>query len=401
MTLRRPGVGANQDEVRRHNLGRVLRYLHVHGPASRADLTKATGLNRSTIGALTSDLVEADLVHEGAPVGRGVGRPSIGVAPNSAGVVALAIDLRVERTSVALVGLGGVVVRRIEVDHVRGAGPPAARINRVIDLCRECLDRVPGVCVGIGISIAGVVRNADGFVRLAPNMHWVDVPLARLVGDGLGTPLPIHVGNDADLGAIAEHRRGSAAGVSNMIYLSGEVGVGGGIVLDGQAMVGAGGYGGEVGHMVVNPTGRDCRCGRRGCWETEIGEDALLRALRVSRREELDARLAVLEGVHDGDVPALRSIARWMGIGLANLVNIFNPEVIVFGDLHRQVFPLIERRLCGTLDGALAAPREQVRLTLPGLGSDSTLLGAAELAFAPLLDDPLVVIGRYRDAMAA
>jgi predicted NBD/HSP70 family sugar kinase len=401
VTVRRSSVGATQDEVRRHNLGRVLQYLHVQGPASRADLTKATGLNRSTIGALTSDLVDAELVREGAPIGRGVGRPSIGVAPNSIGVVALAIDLRVERTVVALVGLGGLIVRRTEIDHARDAGPPTARIGRVIDLCRECLDGAPGVCVGIGISIAGVVRNADGLVRLAPNMQWVDVPLAALVADGLGTTLPIHVGNDADLGAIAEHRRGSAAGVSNMIYLSGEVGVGGGIVLDGQAMVGAGGYGGEVGHMVVNPAGRDCRCGRRGCWETEIGEDALLRALRVSRREDLVARLAALQETHDGDVPALRPVARWIGLGLANLVNIFNPEVIVFGDLHRQVLPLVQRRLRDTFDFALAAPREQVRLSLPGLGSDSTLLGAAELAFAPLLDDPLAVIGRFRAAIAA
>jgi predicted NBD/HSP70 family sugar kinase len=252
--------------------------------------------------------------------------------------------------------------------------------------------------VGVGAGVSGVVRHVDGLVRFAPNLGWVDVPFGRLLVDRLGIDAPVVVGNDADLGALAEHARGRAEGARNLIYLSGEVGVGGGIVLDGRPMSGAGGYGGEVGHMVVNPKGSRCRCGARGCWETEVGEDALLTAAGRpdATVEEVLARAA------DGDRTArtaVRHVGRWLGVGVANLVNLFNPEVVVFGGVLRQLFPATEELVRARLRSALTAPREQVRLVLPGLGADSILLGAAESAFAPLLDDPLHALGRGNDRL--
>ncbi len=393
-------AGATQDELRRHNFGRLVGILHVNGSMSRADLTRLTGLNRSTVGALTTDLAHAGLVRESAPVGRGVGRPSIVVAPNSDGVFALAFDLRVERTVAAVVGLGGVVLTRQEVRHSRRHTAPAEVLCEVERLASELVAAAPdgAVCLGVGMAIPGVVRHTDGLVRFAPNMGWVDVPIASLLRELLATSLPIFVGNDADLGAISEHVRGVARGASNVVFLSGEVGVGGGIILGGRPMMGAGGYGGEVGHMVVNPSGRSCRCGRRGCWETEIGEDAVLIALGGGRRDDVDALLAPLTLRASDDVPELRRVARWLGLGLANLVNIFNPEVVVFGGLLRKILPLVEAHLREHFDTALVAPREQVRLALPGLGRDSALLGAAESVFAPLLADPLGNLGRTRVA---
>ncbi len=393
-------AGATQDELRRHNFGRLVGILHVNGSMSRADLTRLTGLNRSTVGALTTDLAQAGLVRESAPVGRGVGRPSIVVAPNSDGVFALAFDLRVERTVAAVVGLGGVVLTRQEVRHSRRHTAPAEVLCEVERLASELVAAAPdgAVCLGVGMAIPGVVRHTDGLVRFAPNMGWVDVPIASLLRELLATSLPIFVGNDADLGAISEHVRGVARGASNVVFLSGEVGVGGGIILGGRPMMGAGGYGGEVGHMVVNPSGRSCRCGRRGCWETEIGEDAVLIALGGGRRDDVDALLAPLTLRASDDVPELRRVARWLGLGLANLVNIFNPEVVVFGGLLRKILPLVEAHLREHFDTALVAPREQVRLALPGLGRDSALLGAAESVFAPLLADPLGNLGRTRVA---
>lgn len=365
---------------------------------SRADLTRLTKLNRSTVGALTTELAQAGLVRERSPVGRGVGRPSIVVEPNSEGVFALAFDLRVERTVAAVVGLGGVVLGRWEVRHGRRETTPTEVLREVELLASEHLVEAPdgALCLGVGVAVPGVVRHADGFVRFAPNMGWIDVPVALLLGELLSTSLPIIVGNDADLGAISEHVRGAAAGSSNVIFLSGEVGVGGGIILGGRPMMGAGGYGGEVGHMVVNPSGRSCRCGRRGCWETEIGEDAVLKALGGTHHDDVDTLLASLASRGAGDAPDLRRVARWLGIGLANLVNIFNPEVVVFGGLLRKILPLVQEHLGEQFDTALVAPREQVRLALPALGRDSALLGAAESIFAQLLDDPLSTLGRTR-----
>jgi predicted NBD/HSP70 family sugar kinase len=391
-------AGATQDELRRHNFGRLVGLLHVNGSMSRADLTRLTGLNRSTVGALTTDLAHAGLVREHAPVGRGVGRPSIVVAPNGDGVFALAFDLRVERTVAAVVGLGGVVLARQEVRHSRRHTAPAEVLREVERLASEFLAAAPdgAVCVGVGVAVPGVVRHTNGLVRFAPNMGWVDVPVASLLRELLATSLPIMIGNDADLGAISEHVRGVAMGASNVVFLSGEVGVGGGIILGGRPMMGAGGYGGEVGHMVVNPAGRSCRCGRRGCWETEVGEGAVLIALGGGRRDDVDVLLAPLINRGTDDAPELRRVARWLGLGLANLVNIFNPEVVVFGGLLSKILPLVEAHLREHFDGALVAPREQVRLALPGLGRDSALLGAAESVFAPLLADPLGSLGRTR-----
>ncbi len=392
-------AGATQDEVRRHNLSRLVRILHLNGSVSRADLTRLTGLNRSTVGALTTDLARAGIAHEGAPIGRGVGRPSIVVTPNSDNY-ALAFDLRVERTIAAVVSLGGLVTHRQSVPHARGTSEPSEVLADMSRLIADYLGQASStaVCLGVGIAVPGIVRHSDGFVHLAPNMGWVDVPLAAALTDLLGQPLPIVVGNDADMGAISEHLRGSAVRVTNAVFLSGEVGVGGGIILDGRPMIGAGGYGGEVGHMVVNPEGRVCRCGRRGCWETEIGEDAVLRALGGTAGDDIDVLLARAE--KSGDANVLGDVAHWLGIGLANLVNIFNPEVIVFGGLLRRVLPLVESHLTQYMDVALVAPRQQVRFALPALGRDSALLGAAESVFTPLLNDPLGTVGRRRGVVS-
>jgi predicted NBD/HSP70 family sugar kinase len=384
-------AGATQDEVRRHNLGNLLQLLHVHGATSRSDLTALTGLNRSTVGALTTELAEAGLVSEQAPVGRGgAGRPSIMVRPQTQRVHVLALDVGVDHIIAARVGLGGEVLDRRELRQSRGDYQMPKILRHVEQLGRSVLAGAPSdsVCVGIGAGVCGVVSHADGLVRFAPNLGWVDVPFGAQIADRLSTSLPVVVGNDADLGAISEHVRGAAKGSDNVIYLSGEVGVGGGIILDGRAMSGAGGYGGEVGHMAVNPRGRLCRCGARGCWETEVGEEAAL--LAAGRPDSTIEAVIALAAAGDKQAKAgLRRVGGWLGIGVANLVNLFNPEVVVFGGVLRQLFPATESQVRAALGTALAAPREQVRLAVPALGADSTLLGAAESAFGPLLDDPL------------
>lgn len=387
-------AGATQDEVRRHNLGGLLRILHVRGATSRSDLTALTGLNRSTVGALTSELALAGLAREVAPVGRGgAGRPSIVVEPASDRVFVLALDVGAHRLAAARVGLGGQILDRRELRQYEADYDIGRTLRRVRKLTAEVLKGAPegAICVGVGVGVCGVVRHDDGLVRFAPNLGWVDVPFGHLLADLLDGHLPITVGNDADLGAIAEHIRGAAVGADNVVYLAAEVGVGGGIILDGVPLGGAGGYGGEVGHMVVNPRGRRCRCGARGCWETEIGEDALLLAAGIEPDGTVDAS-GVIAAAAAGDQrarAALRRVGGWLGIGVANLVNLFNPEVVVFGGVLRDVFPEVRPQVEQALRLALTAPREQVRLVLPALGADSVIIGAAEVAFGPLLDDPL------------
>jgi predicted NBD/HSP70 family sugar kinase len=391
-------AGATQDEVRRHNLAALVQFLHAHGSTSRSELVSHTGLNRSTVGGLLSDLVAADLVRETEPVGRGVGRPSFGVEPVGDSAYVLAIDLRVDRTIAALVGFGGVVLERREHRYRKGQQREEKIVAQLVDVCHDLLRSAPtgGVMLGVGVGVPGLVRQPDGLVRFAPNLGWVDVPLGNQLVEALGLSVPVVVGNDSDLGAIAERLRGSAVGAANVVYLSGQVGVGGGIVIDGNLMRGAQGYAGEIGHMRVNPRGRACRCGAVGCWETEIGEPALRLATKSPATMSVAEIVArALAGDKDA-AKGLRAIGVWLGLGVANLVNILNPDVVVFGGTLREILPVTREAVEAALSGALTAPGEHVVLALPALGDDSTLLGAAESAFAPLLEDPLGVIAAGR-----
>jgi predicted NBD/HSP70 family sugar kinase len=250
----------------------------------------------------------------------------------------------------------------------------------------------PDALIGIGVAVAGIVRRADGFVTMAPNLGWRDVPLGDRLATALETALPIVIANEADLGALSEWRRGAAVGADHVLFVSGEVGVGGGLIVDGKQLTGAAGYGGEIGHMPVNPNGSRCRCGSIGCWETEVGEGALLRLAGHppdAGREGLDS---VLREAADGSpkaLGALDDIGRWLGFGLAGLVNVFNPQVVVLGGLFGRIHPFVEATLADELARlSLPQSREVVRVAPASLGVDAPLLGAAELAFEPLLADP-------------
>jgi predicted NBD/HSP70 family sugar kinase len=330
------------------------------------------------------------------------------VQPASESAVVVAFDLRVELTVVALVGLGGTVLWRKEQRHRRASYTPDAAVRSIIALTGQALAHASPTAswVGLGVGVPGTVDHLDGRVRLAPNLGWVDVPLGERIREAViakyGFAPTIAVSNDADLGAVSEHVRGVGAHNRNLIYLSGEVGVGGGLIIDGRPMSGAGGYGGEVGHMVVNPDGVVCRCGARGCWETEIGRDAITRAAGMGddQYEVADVIAAASAGNRRAQA-AIESVGEWLGIGLANLVNLFNPEVIVLGGHLRLLFPLVSGTVYRRVHYALPAVREQVRVEVPALNGDSTLLGAAETAFEDLLSDPLDVLARAPHAVAS
>jgi predicted NBD/HSP70 family sugar kinase len=388
--------GPSQEEIRRQNLGAILRQVHVRGARSRAELTAELGLNRSTIGALTADLTLAGLVREELPgkeTGR-AGRPSLVVRPESERVYVYAIAIGVDRIAAARVGLGGAVVDRREAVRARGELGSEAVVGPLAGFVQQMQRATPpeASCIGCGVAVGGMVRREDGTVRLGPHIGWVDAPLGAALADVLSVETPVSVGNGADLAALAEHTRGAAMDSDNLVYLHGDVGIGGGIIAGGRPVAGHGGYGGEVGHMVVNPGGRPCSCGSRGCWETEIGEHALL---RLADRDGTgrDGILAVVEAAARGDTvaqDAVRHVGDWLGFGVANLINIFNPETVVFGGTLRDVFIAAAAQVRSRINrNALAACREHVRLRTPELGDDATLLGAAELAFQRLLADPL------------
>ncbi|HEX5149702.1 MAG TPA: ROK family transcriptional regulator [Candidatus Limnocylindrales bacterium] len=390
-----PRPGQRSETIRRANLSAIVRELHLRGPMSRSDLVEHTGLTRSGIRAVLGDLVSYGLVREERAASQGApGRPSRLVSPSPDGATVLALEIAVDSLAVALVGLGGRIVDSIRVDREWGRLSLAETVTDMVELTRRIRARsaADDSLIGVGVSIVAVVRRSDGFVRMAPNLGWRDVALGDRLVEGLKTSLPIAVANDADLGALAEHRRGAAVGANDVIYISGEVGVGGGLIVDGKPLTGIAGYGGEVGHFPVNPAGRACRCGSVGCWETEVGESALL--TRAGRppdggRAAVDAVLQDAAAGSPVALAALDSVGRWLGVGLAGLVNVLNPELVVLGGLFGRIYPYVGVSLRTELDRlALEASRELVTVVPATLGSDVLLLGAAELAFEPLLSDP-------------
>ncbi|WP_395109736.1 ROK family protein [Actinomadura sp. SCN-SB] len=384
-------------------LGVLLREVHRKGAVSRAELAGRMAVNRSTVMALTAKLAAAGLVREESSAATGrAGRPSLVVRAESDLVYVLAFDVAVDRLVAARVGLGGRVQQRLEAVR-RRRYPDLDEVVRVLSGFGTALvDSAPpeARCVGVGASFCGLIRAADGMVRLAPNMGWTDLDFGPALGRGLGLGLPVAVGNVAHLGALAEYERGAGVASRNLVYLHGDVGVGGGIIVDGRLLDGDDGYGAELGHMIVNPVdGRPCNCGSRGCLEAEVGESALLEASgRAGGPVGRDGVRAVVDAAASGDEAARRALDRvgdWLGIGVANLINLFNPGVVVFGGMLQEIYRgAAERVRARVAASVLPVSRERVELRTAALGYDSTLAGGAELGFAPLLADPLNVLER-------
>jgi predicted NBD/HSP70 family sugar kinase len=372
-----------------------VRELHGRGPLSRSELVARTGLTRGAIRGLVGELVLAGLLTEERGTSQGTpGRPSPLVRPNPQCGVVLALEITVDSLAAATVGLGGHILEQARVDRRRDRLSADETIADLAALARGVLAKLPrpDALIGIGVAVAGIVRRADGFVTMAPNLGWRDVPLGDRLATALETALPIVIANEADLGALSEWRRGAAVGADHVLFVSGEVGVGGGLIVDGKQLTGAAGYGGEIGHMPVNPNGSRCRCGSIGCWETEVGEGALLRLAGHppdAGREGLDSVLREAADRSPKALGALDDIGRWLGFGLAGLVNVFNPQVVVLGGLFGRIHPFVEATLADELARlSLPQSREVVRVAPASLGVDAPLLGAAELAFEPLLADP-------------
>ena len=386
---------ARPEAMRRHNMSSMLREVHRHGALTRAELTQRLGLSRSTIGVLVAELVELGMLRESVPSGgTGVGRPSHVVHPHAAGPYVVAVDVDVTQVVTAAVGIGGAVLAR----HVAATGvaPPTP-----VQIAQIVVDAVPVLQTAsrhscgpeaIGVSVPGTVDRHTGVVGFAPNLEWRNAAFGECLAQLASASVPIHVGNDADLSILAEHTRGVARDSPDAVYLIGRFGVGAGIIANGMALRGGDGHAGEVGHNVVDPAGPACHCGKNGCLETYVGAAALLGAAGYDGPPSAERVRELLIQAHAGQqrpLEAVATVARALGRGLAGLVNILNPQLVVLGGSLSDVLTLARAEIETAMEHySLDPPFETVRLAHPGLGDDSALLGAAEVALTDLLDDP-------------
>lgn len=385
---------ARPEQIRKHNLGLLLRHLHQVGSISRSELTTATGLNRSTIAALVGELTERGMVAEHPDATKsGAGRPSYVVTALPQAAHVIAVDLDVRTVSVAVVGFGGQVRARRTWNHPVKHPAPSDVADAIARAAGELNRETAGSrCVGVCVGVPGMVRAQDGWVLNAPNLRWHGVPFGRYMQDRVGHE--VRMVNDADLAAYAEHLRGAGRGYNDLICVLGRNGVGSGVLVDGRPLHGATGYAGELGHVVMDPKGRRCHCGNRGCVEQYAGAPALLRAARrrgspVSDVEELFARFDAGDEVA---AHVVSEVADWLGVVTGNVVTFLEPSAVVYvghlAEVIRRCESGVARRVARGATADAAAP---VAL-LPGVLDEPILVGAAELAFEGLFAGDLSLV---------
>ncbi|GGH37933.1 ROK family transcriptional regulator [Microbacterium album] len=376
--------------VRRANLGEVLRLVHHEGPRSRAVITSETGLNRSTVADLVATLGAQGLVVERDPdPTRRVGRPSPIVAPSD-DVVAIAVNPEVDAIDVGAVTLGGRVRLRAR-EPVRGAVSVADVVAVVARLVDEWRSGPLNGCrlAGGGVAVPGLVRASDGIVRLAPHLGWRDEDLGGRLAHATG--LSFAVGNDASLGARAERLFGAARDHADVVYLNGGAsGIGGGLILHGVAIGGAGGYAGEWGQNRPSILAEADRRTHDGVLEDEVNRARLLAAAGLETADDTTLARALAASADPAAQAEVARQRRILAATLANAANVLNPSVIVLGGflaILRDGDP--EGLAEAVRSQALAAPAEDLEIRAAALGENRLLIGAAEAAFGPLLADPL------------
>jgi predicted NBD/HSP70 family sugar kinase len=399
---------ADHTEIRRNNLELTLRLLALTPGLSRADLASATGFSRATVTRLVAELIELGLVREGTVSSlRTVGRPGTPLNIDGRHVLAIGLEVNVDYIAILVTDLGGREVHRDECAFDSASAGPDGSVRAAIDLCDRAIRRVRNrrhdrepVIVGVAAAIAGLVDSRDGVVIEAPNLEWRDYPFGAVLHHGLRlNGAPVRVGNDANFAALAEFRTGAWAGTADLIYVTGEVGIGGGIIAGGRPLLGSRGFGGEVGHIRVDPAGPRCHCGRRGCWEALIGLSAVLRSAGISTPSGTHPRTmleVLVRRCQEGNQHALDAIDRLgrdVGVGAAMLGNIFDPSVIILGGylvaLEEWILPRARREL---MKGMLGRRDPAPHLGVSGLGFTAGARGAALHVMDAVLSDPATLL---------
>ncbi len=397
---------ARQSSLREHNLSLVLRHI-VDAPTrtTRARISQDTGLTKATVSELVDLLVTAKLVSELEPEpGERVGRPGVPLIPAPRTFVGLGLEVQADHIAARAVDLQGTTLyERVSVGDFRLSDPDdtlrqlARLVTPMVATIASQGSRIAGGCV----SIPGLARLGTSVVRYAPNLGWEDVDVALVLGNAPALQgVSLEVGNDADLGALGESRtRSRLAGVSrldqNFLYIAGEVGIGGAVVLGGNLAGGMHGWSGEIGHAVVDPDGPLCNCGARGCLEQFAGKDALLRraGLPVDYSTE-ELRTTALNG-HVGSLAALREAAGALGRTAAAAMNLVDVDRLILGGAYAALHDLLRPGIEAELQTRVMA-RRWVPLHVEGAisGEMASLTGAALRVIDQVVAHPTPWVGR-------
>jgi predicted NBD/HSP70 family sugar kinase len=367
----------------------VLRRVHRRPKVTRADVARELGLGTGSATEVVARLRNQGLLDETpAPPTGSRGRPTTCLGPSPAGPLVLAAAIEHNGWVIALVEVGGRVVRTNRGRH---------RSHRPEVLLRSLGARIAAAIEdeghrlrAVGISVAGAVQDE----RLAQihDLGWRDVDVRAALSE-MARGLPVVVGNDASLGGLAEARRGAGSDASTLLHLRVQAGIGGVVVEHGQPVLGATGAAGEFGHLPFGERNRRCPCGARGCWSPEVDGTALARLLGARVPDDSFAYgQQVMANARGGDPPALaavRGVAAALGSGIGGLVNALDPDMVTVGGLGIDVLELAPKQLRSAYVSGLMSFRRDAPppVLASGLGADGPLVGAAEAAFDRVLTE--------------
>lgn len=392
-SLRSGQPGARQSDLRERNLSLVFRQvLACTEPPSRADVSALTGLTRSTVSRLVDELLGGGMLLELEALGTGrAGRPALPLVPAAGALRSLGLELNVSHLAVFVMDLDGTVLASADKDGDYANSSPTEVLGTLATMTREALDNSgPGRLVGAAIAVPGLVDSVRGVLLRAPNLGWLDVPVADILRGALslGDDITLVVGNEADFAAetIAMDAPGKPSELGDFLYISGETGIGSSAVVGSGVAGGRHGWAGELGHICADPNGPPCGCGATGCVEAFAGAKAVRQRAGVETIEQL---MAAAEQDDPDAIEALRRAGAAVGVGISAALNLLDLPVVVIGGhlgrLGRWVVPTIEDEL----EHRMLAYELSPPAIIP-MGNDTSpaAQGAALAAFAPVLAHP-------------
>ena len=395
------GAAADQYTVREHNTALILATLRQQEPISRAKIASETGLNRSTVSSIINKLIQAGMIEETELQSETFGRPGMLLKLNPNYGFTVGIDVNVDYIMAVVLDFTYNIVwqKRVIISPLL---EQSEVLQQALDLTHTAVN--VGIqrgmkALGIGVVLPGLVDVHEGVLTLGPNLHWENVPVRALWQ--LHFDLPVYVENDANAAAMGEYYLGEAKEAAYFVFINVGVGIGGGIMIEGNLLRGARGFASEIGHMVVEPDGAECACGSRGCLETVIGNTAVIastqKALRAAPMREpfntyaeidaltLDQIVEAAQQGHPVCQQQLRRIGYYLGLIAGDLANIFNPDLVVIGGYSREMVAQLLPDLRSTaMANTMLVSRGDVDIRPSRFGASSSVIGAAALVFDQL-----------------
>ncbi|UOQ91823.1 ROK family protein [Halobacillus shinanisalinarum] len=370
----------NQNTIRNGNKSLVLKSIMTHAPISRAEIAKKTGLNKGTVSSQVTELLKEDLIYEKGPGESSGGRRPVMLLFNRHAGYCIGIDIGVNYILGILTDLEGNVCEETSTTfHQLSYENINEKLFEIVDFLITASPQSPYEIVGIGIGVPGAVNN-DGKILLSPNLGWQNVNLKQLINEKYNCPVIIE--NEANAGAYGEKKFGVGKEGKDIVYVSVGVGIGVGLVLNGKLYRGSNGFSGELGHMTIEVNGAKCQCGNKGCWELYASEKALINyAHKMGYTREQDTLEKMIRLTNGGNVDMIKSfqtIGAYLGIGITNIINTFNPEKVIIGNrlvAAKQWIkePLLEK----TQNNALWFQKDDVNVCFSELHKHATALGVS------------------------